>query len=440
MSNTFADQLTRLRTSAGAAVTPAPSDSAKSAAFDLSLNTSAAPATSNTKEKTRDERVAQQLARIRGPRNRARTNQQDETNTSRTNATATSMRWLEAINGHEVAPGLAKISRRYPYGTTHGNLAIHPPGKDVLHRFHETAFKPEQLVAIDTETTGLSGGTGTVAFLVGIARFTADALEVEQLLMTRFAGEAGMLSALGALIGADDVLLSYNGKSYDLPLLKTRCRLRRLKADFPALPHIDMVHAVRRTFKHHWANCRLSTAERELFGFHRHNDIAGADIPEVWVQWLRDGDAAELTRVVSHNQDDLVSLALLPGVLTKAQDAPHRSHAAWTSAAKDYVKSGHPEQALRYLASHANSLDPDGLHMYAQLARREGDQTTAIKVWKTLAAQGDCTAIEHLAKDYEHRCRDYPQALTLTNELLRLQPRPTHAHRQHRLKQKIAAS
>ncbi|MFT5393349.1 MAG: hypothetical protein ACI8PT_003550, partial [Gammaproteobacteria bacterium] len=151
-------------------------------------------------------------------------------------------------------------------------------------------------------------------------------------------------------------------------------------------------------------------------------------------------DAAELTRVVSHNQDDLVSLALLPGVLTKAQDAPHRSHAAWTSAAKDYVKSGYPEQALRYLANHADFLDADGLHMYAQLARREGDQTTATEVWKTLAAQGDCTAIEHLAKDYEHRCRDYPQALTLTHELLRLQPRPAHAHRQNRLKKKIAAS
>lgn len=190
------------------------------------------------------------------------------------------------LPGVEIAPGLRVIEERVPLEPQPGNR-----------------------VCIDTETTGLAGGSGTIAFLVGVARFRGGALELTQWLLTRIGSEGAMLDALAAWLEPDDELASYNGKCFDRPLLSTRYRLRRRVDPLLGRAHHDLLHAVRRRYRREWANCRLLTAERELLGVVRDDDLPGAQAPAAWRAFLRSGATTDLARVATHNRQDLVSLA-----------------------------------------------------------------------------------------------------------------------------------
>ena len=146
-------------------------------------------------------------------------------------------------------------------------------------------------VYLDTETTGLSGGVGTLAFMVGVARFQDDAsLQVRQYLLADFAAEARMLRDLEDWIGGSAVLVSYNGKCFDLPLLAGRARMHRLASALPSLRHLDLMYAVRRAYRGHWPDCRLQTAERRRLGLQRVDDLPGSAAPAAWQAWLRQGE------------------------------------------------------------------------------------------------------------------------------------------------------
>ncbi|MFY2763494.1 ribonuclease H-like domain-containing protein [Arenimonas sp. MALMAid1274] len=169
----------------------------------------------------------------------------------------------------------------------------------------------EHLVFFDTETTGLAGGTGTRAFMIGAADWHAGGLRLRQLTMATMAAETAMLGLFASWLSPQSVLVSYNGKCYDAPLLNTRYRLARLASPLPGLVHLDLLHPSRRRWKGRWENCRLGTLERQVLGIVREDDLPGAEAPRAWLDYLRGGCARNLRRVAEHNAQDLRSLAAL---------------------------------------------------------------------------------------------------------------------------------
>jgi uncharacterized protein YprB with RNaseH-like and TPR domain len=205
------------------------------------------------------------------------------------------------VAGDEIAPGL-----RYTEART---LWLHPPAVIDASFARMEPLPTHRLLHFDTETTGLAGGTGTRAFMIGAADWVDGRFRIRQLTITSMAAETAMLRAFAGWLSADSVLVSYNGKCYDAPLLATRYRLARLPNPLQDLAHLDLLHPVRRQWKGVWENCRLGTVERQLLGVVREDDLPGAEAPAAWLSYLRGGSAVNLRRVAQHNAQDLKSLA-----------------------------------------------------------------------------------------------------------------------------------
>jgi len=212
------------------------------------------------------------------------------------------------LDAERIGEGLLLLQRGLEPDHRHGVFTVRPPVRGL---YTDT----DDWLLLDTETTGLAGGSGTLAFLVGVAGFRDGRLWLRQYLMTRFAAEAQMLQRLCGDLHGRETLVSYNGKSYDLPLLADRLRLHGLDNPFRERPHLDLLHAVRRRHAGDWENCRLATAERELLGLKRQHDLPGSQAPAAWLDYVRSGRGDSLERVVAHNRDDLISLAVLPEAL-----------------------------------------------------------------------------------------------------------------------------
>ncbi len=187
---------------------------------------------------------------------------------------------------------------------------------------------PRDLLFFDTETTGLAGGTGTRAFMIGAADFychpqQGDGLRVRQLLITTLGAETAMLRAFAQWLSPRTMLSSYNGRCFDAPLLKTRYRLARLDDPLHDLDHVDLLFPSRRRWRGRWENCRLATIEREALAIAREDDLPGSQAPAAWLGYLRGGSSALLRRVAAHNHQDVVTLALLMArlVALHAEDA-----------------------------------------------------------------------------------------------------------------------
>jgi len=205
------------------------------------------------------------------------------------------------LPGQTIAPGLqlCESSSAWPPA---------PPVFDAAFARVEQMIEPERLLLFDTETTGLAGGTGTRAFMIGVGDWHEGCFRERQLLISTLAGEAAMLECFASWLRADSVLVSYNGKSYDSPLLKTRFRLQQRACPLEGLAHIDLLHPVRRRWRGAWENCRLATAERQLLQVVREDDLPGSEAPAAWLGYLRGGSAQALHRVARHNSQDLRSL------------------------------------------------------------------------------------------------------------------------------------
>lgn len=211
------------------------------------------------------------------------------------------------VPGDEIAPGLRYIE--------HATAWLEPPAEFDLTFARLTSARREHLLHFDTETTGLAGGTGTRAFMIGAADWFAGRLRVRQLYITSMAAETAMLSEFARWIQADTVLVSYNGKSYDAPLLATRYRLARLANPLTGLTHVDLLHPMRRRYRQVWENCKMQTAERKLLRIVREDDLPGSEAPRAWLTYLRGGSSTDLARVAEHNLQDVRSLS---GLLVEA--------------------------------------------------------------------------------------------------------------------------
>ncbi|MEO7251805.1 MAG: ribonuclease H-like domain-containing protein [Arenimonas sp.] len=209
------------------------------------------------------------------------------------------------LPGLELAPGLLLVERSYDFGEIPArfNGSFAGAGFEAIER--------AELLHFDTETTGLSGGTGTRAFMIGAADWINQKLRVRQLYLTAMAGEQAMLEIFAGWLLPETVLVSYNGRCYDSPLLATRYRLARIANPLSGLRHLDLLFPVRRRFRGIWENCRLATIERQWLGVIREDDLPGSEAPRAWRDYLRGESAADLRRVIAHNDQDLRSLSAL---------------------------------------------------------------------------------------------------------------------------------
>lgn len=205
------------------------------------------------------------------------------------------------LPGVELAPGLSLVEELLP---------IAQPAAMLDAEFASMGpIEADRLLHFDTETTGLAGGTGTRAFMIGAADWHQGFLRIRQLLITELRGEGAMLEAFAEWLRPDTVLVSYNGRCFDSPLLVTRYRLSRRANALKDIAHLDLLFPVRRRFRGAWENCRLATVEKRLLKVLREDDLPGSEAPAAWLTFLRGGSARDLRRVLQHNRQDVISLA-----------------------------------------------------------------------------------------------------------------------------------
>ncbi|HEX5167093.1 MAG TPA: ribonuclease H-like domain-containing protein [Thermomicrobiales bacterium] len=278
------------------------------------------------------------------------------------------------------------------------------------------------MIFLDTETTGLSGGTGTHVFLVGVGRFTGEALHVRQFFMRHPGDEKALLSALAAEIGEIGALVTYNGRAFDVPLLETRYRMHGQSFVSPE-QHIDLLSPARAIWKHRLPSCSLGTIERIVLGVERELDAPGWMIPQLYFDYLRSQNVTMLEPVFEHNRTDIVTLARLTalvqmyeaGIMTPANDidrlavALHRLRRHGEDEALEAIRQ------LWRLATVPADLRLRALREVSVALKRRRRHADAVDEW--MAAQRDPSrpvrlyAAEELAKYLEHGARDHAQAL-----------------------------
>lgn len=279
-------------------------------------------------------------------------------------------------------------------------------------RFSPEARAAEELVFYDTETTGLSGGAGTVIFLFGAARCEGRDLALEQLFLSDFPGEPDFLLAVRELLEPHRAFVSYNGKTFDSHLLRTRFRMNRIAWE-PG-PQVDLLHHSRRLWKSVVGDCSLRSMESHVLGFTRERDVAGEDIPLIWLEFLRTGRPGTLPVVFDHNVMDIVSLARLYeviGGLIRGGPPParvdERALGTWLIRTGDPSGTDILEKAFRRGSEQAGVA-------LALHHKRQREWDLAAEVWaKLLDGTRSLKAAVELAKHHEHRSRQYEEALQL---------------------------
>lgn len=358
--------------------------------------------------------------------------------------------WFEGESGRYLV-----VDRSYAPGHRHGTMSIAdglPPSDGLWPRLSllaghsgasvTTGPVDGNLLFVDLETTGLAGGAGTYAFLVGCAWFDGGRFRVRQLFLANYVAERALLLALGDLARTAGTVVTYNGKSFDLPLVETRFTMHRMHTPFAAMPHIDMLHPARRLWRRagdsamraagvetgrdgSQAGCRLSVLEQVLCGHTREGDVPGFEIPARYFHFVRTGDARPLGAVLEHNRLDLLSLALLTARAAQLLDdgAPAtRTTREALGLGRLYERGGLTIDAWRCFSRAIELPDDDvvtraeALRAHAVLARRMRRFEDAASSWRALVdlcggpASYAREASEALAVHLEHRRRDYQLA------------------------------
>jgi uncharacterized protein YprB with RNaseH-like and TPR domain len=292
------------------------------------------------------------------------------------------------------------------------------------------AFDPRKTCFMDTETTGLAGGAGTVAFLVGVGYFQEETFVLEQCFLRDYDDEEAMLGYLSEKLATFSTVVSYNGKSFDLPLMRSRFVQHRLKFPLDAVSHYDLVHAARRVWKKRLNNCALNNIEKEVLGLHRHGDVPGYLIPHLWMQYLETRDARPLEPVFYHHEMDILSLVALTGYLSKrlATDNDTSFHHAEDRLAvvKLYVKNKEYESAIREarqfleVSKVTDDLRRECLALLGQSCKRAGLFEEMAQAWMVMHEEfpEDAQAASELAKYREHQERDFQNAIQICRETL----------------------
>ena len=299
---------------------------------------------------------------------------------------------------------------------------------DAYERLCVTSPTPvERYLFLDTETTGLAGGTGTFAFLIGLGRFTPDGFHVRQLLMRHPGDELGVLAALERELDESTTLVTYNGRSFDMPLIETRFRLHHRRPG-PYQSHLDLLPQARAVWKHRLPSCALGAIEAEVLGITRDLDVPGWLIPGIYFDYLRSRAAHTLDPILSHNRHDIVSLACIASQISAYLDGGHDpEHAIDRCAVLLYrLRTRRDEAALQAALSGWQArmvpatLRASLLREASTALKRQRRYSDAEPIWR--AGLGDSSrairayCAEELAKHLEHRARDLDQALALVRQ------------------------
>lgn len=287
---------------------------------------------------------------------------------------------------------------------------------------------PERWLFLDTEATGLAGGSGTYAFLVGIAWWEHGRLAIEQLFMRDYSEECSLLFALRQRIVEHPAIVTFNGKTFDWPLLETRYRMSRKIAPPVPLIHLDFLHPARNLWRLKLGSVRLSELERLVLGRERTADILSDLIPEIYFDFLRGGSPERLVQVFQHNQMDLRGLAALSAkVLSLLADpeAVGQDGLELFGVSRIWEKRGYSACARKLYQKSIASVLPAATERLAKrslarLAKRDGDFVLACELWRSFlgnSRQG-YEAYEQLAIYHEHRVRDLGQARDVVRRAL----------------------
>ncbi len=363
--------------------------------------------------------------------------------------------WINTFQGD-----IFRAEYRHPLNIAYGNCDLGEFGAlDSDSLSHILGIPPEQdlltqTLFIDTESTGLSNTGGTIAFLIGIGFFTTHHFEVHQYFVDAMNHEEAVLDEVRAMIKRYPILVSFNGKSYDLPLLNSRCIMNSQQALESPPFHIDLLHHSRSLWKYSLENCKLGTLEGDILGFQRSDDIPGEEIPGIYFDFLRAGQAERLIPVFIHNRYDIISMAALVIEIVKQ----HASQDAAADPLVDYARArfagrrgntGRSQQ--HYEAALQGSLSRQRRQIVelelAALLKKQKHYDAAARHWQDIIrSEGPycLAAYTELAKYFEHRCRNLTRARDITEEALtslpsRMQPSegPDLVRRLTRIKRKL---
>src|SRR5450759_4944302 len=418
-----------------------------------------------------------------------------EPDTGRYEASVDIERVADVLGGHVVTNSFGRaliVDRRYEADRLHGTRRVgdcEVADGDTL-RLLDPTLAPRaageatrqdddgpgsRTLFVDLETTGLSGGAGTVAVLVGCGWFDMDAFQVRQFVLTSYAKERALLSAVADCFGATSLLVTYNGKTFDVPMMETRWMFHRMPLPLESVRHFDMLHPARRLWRSREdeGGCRLGNLERVLCDVTRVGDVPGMDSPGRYFTFLRTGDARPLEPVLEHNRLDLISLAAVVAhavQLLEEGSARCRDGAEALALGKVYERAGCVDSAIASYERAAGDLSAhidvvvESLYRLGLRLRRDRRFAEAAAVWRrildvkpgrtslrhgyggqagrrgTLLAPLRQFAVEALAIHHEHRERDYEGAKELTMRLLEDADEKADAtrHRLARLEKKIA--
>ncbi len=346
----------------------------------------------------------------------------------------------------------------YPIGRRHGSFdisdlpSLDPGLLEALSNGTIPHAPPVEWAFLDTETTGLAGGSGTYAFLIGVGSIHPDGFRVRQFFLRDYSDERSALHSLAEHLKRFSVLITYNGKSYDQPLLETRYTMCRARHPFGSMEHLDLLYGARRLYKLRLENCRLVNLENEILAVEREGDIPGEMIPYTYFEYLRTRRARRLVPIFHHNVLDIVSLACMTAVIPEAFRDPANVRARHGTdllgVARWLEVSGRLAEARQLLARAVKLGLPDSrlfraLFEAAQLDKKLDREADAMAVFLELTESPNpyaAKAHEELAKFYEHKDRNYELALEHTRAARRAEDSMALRNRQDRLERKCAVS
>ena len=356
------------------------------------------------------------------------------------------------------AGDVIRVERTTPGERCHGRLEVARLGElpvPALRELFPEALGPvaeaREIAFLDTETTGLAGGAGTVAFLVGVGRWDPESrgLRVVQLFLEDLDREPALLHALARELRGTRCLVTFNGRRFDVPLLETRHVLSRAPWPLAGVPHLDLLPPARALWRSIHPDCRLTTLEAGVLGVRRRGDVPGSEIPAVYLRYLRVGDTGRMPAVFLHNRLDIVSLAGLLWAAGAASENPGGTTAYGVGLLHARRRRHGParealESCLAGRLGRAERLR--ALRELGAVLKAQGMWTRALEVWAEMRRMdpGSLLPVEEAAKALEHRLRDPAGALEIVEEALAHRwwpPRDREAleHRRARLLRKTAA-
>ena len=333
------------------------------------------------------------------------------------------------------------IENAYALGVRYGRIPISMglgiPGKTLAFLSRDALFEELSLdsaLFLDLETTGLSGGTGTLPFLVGMGYYRDGKFKVAQYFLSEMGDEEGMIRELARFIREMEFrsVVTYNGKAFDVPLLETRFALHRELFPLAGLPHLDFLFSARHLWKHKYDSCRLCHLAHEIVCADRDEDIPSAEIPMRYFQYIRTDDRSLIEPIIYHNQEDILSLLGVVIAGAMLVDSGRRVDLDDAADAMDlvgigrlYESRGHREKSVEIFQK-ALEGDLSGavtLTVQKKLSvhfKKSRDWDKAIPLWKGMTEHNQLDSFRELAMYYEHKAKSLEEALRVSEEGLAL--------------------